>query len=132
MEGPSPGLLPGNGVRRQHGVATRLALRMALYLELREFDGDPTGDWGHGSTRNGRRDGSYHRRTTRARRRARRTSYRSRCHRGRVAADRASDWAGMIATSKRTLRVGCYCFSCGTSSPNVISVLALKLARRYE
>ena len=75
------------------GTAWRQGLRFGLHcgLSCANLTAILLVDWGHGSTRNGCRDGSDHRRTARTGRRARRASDRSRCHRGRVVADLASD-----------------------------------------
>ena len=60
---------PGRGRhvagRRPHGLATRPAPRPPLQSVLCRSDCDPPGPRGHGSSRDGGRGGSHHRRTTR-------------------------------------------------------------------
>src|SRR5258707_298392 len=72
VEGTTPCLLPGGaGVwpyvagGRRHGLATRRASRPPLQLLLCRPDGDPPRHRGHGPARDGCRDGSHHRRTSR-------------------------------------------------------------------
>ena len=76
VEGASPCLLPGSvrlrsrgchrGLRRdRHGLATRPAPRAPLLPVLCWSDRDPSGVRGHGPSRDGGRDGSHHRRTSR-------------------------------------------------------------------
>ena len=76
VEGTSPCLLPGSvrlalarmsprATASRHGLATRPAPRPPLQPLLCRSDGDPSGHRGHGPSRDGGRDGSHHRRTSR-------------------------------------------------------------------
>jgi predicted metal-binding integral membrane protein DUF2182 len=96
------GLLPGGTGARpcvaggcRHGLAPRSAPRPPLQQLLCGPDGDPPGHRGHGSARDGCRDGRHHPRASRTGRRARRPGHRGRRRRSRVAPDRAGSRARM-------------------------------------
>ena len=92
----SPGL--GDPLFADTGSAWRRrpVARDPLRELLCQSNGNPFGDWGHGSTRNGCRDGGHYPRTDRTGKRARRASHRGRSRRGGVVTDRANGraWIG--------------------------------------
>ena len=103
MEGASPCVLPGNAGsvphtarRRRHSLAARCVFRISLQPLLRQLDGDSFGIRRNGSARHGPGNGSHHRRAPSTGWKKRRTSHWGRCHRGRIAFNRAISRAPMM------------------------------------